>query len=120
MDGTPITFRTFINNESLACPVCGDEYVRQASVAIYHLPAPAGLDIERQVLIDLTTDTVDDGLIPAGTLMNPSHSGREGIRIAFYCETGCDVPDLLIAQDKGNTRIEWDHDSKLPKRRSVI
>lgn len=105
----------FSDNDWLACPVCAWDYLHQESVAIYHLNPPEGLGMERQVLVDTTTNTVDDGLIPAGTLMNPSYTGREGMRIAFYCEGGCDVPDLIISQGKGNTTIAWDVDSKLPK-----
>ena len=117
MGRTPIAFS---DNEWLACPVCGDDYLHQASVAIYHLLAPEGLNMERQVLVDTTTNTVDDALIPTGTLMNPSYSGREGMRIAFYCESSCDVPDLLISQGKGNTTIAWDVDSKLPKEEDLL
>lgn len=109
---TPISID---DNGWLVCPVCGGNYLHQDSVAVYHLSSPPGLRMERQVLVDATTNTVDDALIPAGTGMNPSYTGREGMRVAFYCENGCDVPDLTISQGKGNTMIEWDHDSKLPK-----
>ena len=105
----------FSDNDWLVCPVCGNDYLHQGSVAIYHLSPPKGLNMERQVLVDTDANTVDDGLIPAGTLMNPSYTGREGMRISFYCEGECDVPDLVISQGKGNTTIEWGHDSKLPK-----
>jgi hypothetical protein len=101
----------------LVCPVCGGNYLHQDSVAVYHLSAPSDLQMERQVLIDCSTNTVDDALIPAGTHMNPSYTGREGTRMAFYCEEGCDVPDLVISQGKGNTTIAWDHGSSLPKNR---
>lgn len=100
----------------LLCPVCSCPEMHQCSVAIYHLSAPEGLNMERQVLVNKVENTVDDGLIPTGTFMNPSYTGREGMRIAFYCEHGCDVPDLIIWQGKGNTLIGWDSDSKLPKR----
>ena len=45
--------------------------------------------------------------------MNPSCE-REGLRIGFYCETGCIVPDLVVYQHKGWTYIEWDSEKRLP------
>tara|TARA_R110000796_G_scaffold192445_1_gene309123 strand:+ start:296 stop:727 length:432 start_codon:yes stop_codon:yes gene_type:complete len=98
----------------LQCPICNGPNLHQGSVGVYHLGTPSEYLLEHQVIVDTTTQEVNDGYIPLGTGMNPS-SRRQGMRIAFECEVECDVPDLIIYQHKGTTVIGWDDVSMLPK-----
>jgi hypothetical protein len=79
-------------------------------VAVYHHRI-AGHALEQQVIVR-HDGTVDDGVIPEGTAMNPSEE-RDGIRISFWCEHDCHVPDLLVYQNQGCTYIEWDSEKRL-------
>lgn len=70
-----------------------------------------GYALEQQVLV-WSGGIVQEGVIPEGTDMNPSEE-RQGIRISFWCEFDCRVPDLLVYQDQGCTYIEWDTEKRL-------
>jgi len=94
----------------LRCPECGEQYLHQCDVGIYHHRI-IGYALEQQVLV-YTGGTVQEGIIPEGTAMNPSGE-RQGIRISFWCEHDCRVPDLLVYQDQGGTYIEWDSEKRL-------
>ncbi len=94
----------------LRCPECGEQYLHQSDVGVYHSRI-MGHALEQQVLI-YKDGTVQDGVIPEGTAMNPSEE-REGVRISFWCEHDCSVPDLLVYQDQGCTYIEWDTEKRL-------
>lgn len=107
LDRRPVSL---VDNTCLRCPECSDQYLHQDSVAVYHHRI-MGHALEQQVLVH-RDGTVQDGVIPEGTAMNPSEE-RDGIRISFWCEHDCHVPDLLVYQDQGGTYIEWDSEKRL-------
>lgn len=95
----------------LACPKCGEGYLHQDTVGVYHKRRNA--EQEEQSVIVSNREGVCVTDVPRAWSLNPS-GRRDGIRIGFWCEHECAVPDLLIYQTKGNTYIRWDTERKLP------
>lgn len=111
---TPLTF---FEDNVLTCPICEGVHLHQTTVAVYHLPPNSHRGEEGQVLVDTSTREVRIGNVDRRDGLNPSYTGREGLRIKFMCEEGCKTPDLLIWQHKGWTHVEWDEVSMLPDGR---
>ena len=87
----------------LICPVCNGENLHQRAVGVYHHTS----NDNRGVLVDPNGECTVHTNIHAN-ILNPSNE-REGMRINFWCEIECKVPDLLLYQHKGTTYLEWDN-----------
>jgi len=90
----------------LICPVCNGENLHQQAVGVYHHT----LDDNRGVLITPDGECIAHTNVHAN-ILNPS-GDREGMRVNFWCESDCKVPDLLLYQHEGTTFIEWDFESQ--------
>jgi len=114
----PVTLDDYGGNiRGLICPNCGETYLHQTDVAIFHRVE----DGDQVKVTTITEDGVHEAVIANDVSLNPS-SRRHGLRISFWCEhcdggltdeerengvTSNQVPDLAIYQHKGITFIEW-------------
>lgn len=99
------------DNDILTCPGCGHGNLHQDTVGVYH-NRDARTGKEQSVVVSGHSG-VAIADVPRAASLNPSNR-RDGIRIGFWCEHECDVPDLLIYQVKGLTFVRWDDERKLP------
>jgi hypothetical protein len=116
-----ITDAATSNFAALKCPHCGDTYLHQENVTIYHRAEDARYTV---VMAQNGHDMVVTKF-PSEEVMNPS-SRRHGIVIEFWCEycnmeytsvdsagnetqmnKGAEPLKLAIYQHKGYTFMEW-------------
>jgi hypothetical protein len=87
----------------LLCPNCGRDYLHHDIVTVHDRQR------EDDETIDVTTidgRTVIQAAVHETIARSPS-SRRHGLAIRFWCE-GCDhVPELTVAQHKGQTYLAW-------------
>ena len=86
----------------LICPVCNGENLHQQAVGVYHHT----LNDNQGILVTPDGECVVHTNIHAN-ILNPS-GDREGMRVNFWCESDCKVPDLLLYQHEGTTYMSWD------------
>lgn len=79
----------------LVCPACGGANLHHETLEWWTREREDG-EASVQIL----------GKPITGASRNPS-SRRDGVRIRFFCEHGCDVPPLDIRQHKGTTYVSW-------------
>jgi hypothetical protein len=88
--------------QNLLCPECHGSFLHQAQVTAYdrHEDAPTVVRIKNQ----RHTATVER--VSNDVSGNPSDR-RQGLAIAFYCETCPAELELTFAQHKGVTLLAW-------------
>ena len=90
----------------LICPICDGEYLHQQAVGVYHNPFDSRREDSQGFLVTPDGECMVHTRLHAGVL-NPSDR-RDGMRISFWCESSCKVPDLLMLQHKGTTYMRWE------------
>jgi len=89
----------------LCCPWCGEdgEYLHHQCITVYE----RGEDAERVTVTRVSPDKPPRiEIIPSRESDNPS-ARRNGLAIAFWCESCQGVSELTIAQHKGFTHLDW-------------
>ena len=104
----------FNDLNELVCPNCGSNYLHHYKVEV----SDRGEDDEYVLYTSIRTGDYPgcEGSSPYSTSVkqitntksrNPSYR-RHGLRVLFWCEN-CDIePELMIAQHKGCTILEWE------------
>ena len=90
------------NNEALACPRCGGEYLHHLGVNVYDRVEDAEQTIETRV----ENGAASVSIVPSSNSRNPSLR-RDGIAIQFACEFCNGTLELTLAQHKGATLVVW-------------
>lgn len=97
--------------DGLTCPHCGELYLHQYRVSTffrYGEDSTTGLAVTA-LGFDRAIDAAQDPPaleVTSSMAKNPSPR-RDGLRIWFSCEHGCDDPVLEIIQHKGTTYVKW-------------
>lgn len=85
----------------LLCPDCGGNNLHQTAVEVTHYRSRecgvSGVSVAVYDRGQTTTEVVEGEFDP-----------RNHTRMSFFCENGCDVPDLMIYNHKGLTQLSWD------------
>lgn len=86
---------------SLCCPECGAVWLHHSEVTVYSRPEEDGPVTSTRVHSDASVR-----VLPGKWKGNPS-SRRDSVAIRFSCEH-CNVDaELTIAQNKGQTHLQW-------------
>lgn len=88
------------NEQVLCCPKCGGEFLRHFRTVVCE-PSREDSDEGTEAVINSV------GLTCAHRITKNPSPRRNGIRIFFSCENCGATPQLLLAQDKGNSLLWW-------------
>ena len=91
----------------LLCPLCKGRELHQTRYEIFARNEDAKC---QNMKVDAKTGSIS--FFRDGNDHNPSLR-RQGLRINFMCEQGCEVPDLCILQHKGLTMVTWSNGETL-------
>lgn len=87
----------FGSDGTLSCPMCDFSYLHQKAVEIWNRDEDAKIDGVR---------VSENSEVGKAVGTNPSPR-RDGVSISFSCEGCGHIGELVIAQHKGQTVMEW-------------
>lgn len=94
---------TSVEEETLLCPSCGDQYLHHCEVVVYERDEDATETLKTTVAASVARTE----LVASDGCGNPSRR-RDGLTIRFECENCGAKPLLKVAQHKGLTLVGWE------------